>query len=116
MNSELPRYKHENRSSKYGKKTKTYSFKLPIETIGKIRKRKVDVGQMVYDVIEKDVDPRLFVGTKDNDNEATKVTKSLLEKLVVTFVEQREKIEFPNELLTSEEKTLMRRVAQEVLK
>lgn len=53
----LPTYGGLGRPSKFGKKTKTFNIRLPVETIEKIRKQNIDTGRIVYDIVEGGKNP-----------------------------------------------------------
>ena len=44
-------------TSKFGKKTRQFSVRLPEETIERIKKEQIDTGQILYDVIERGKSP-----------------------------------------------------------
>ena len=42
---------------KFGKETRQFSVRLPIDTIEKIKGERIDTGQILFDVIERGMDP-----------------------------------------------------------
>lgn len=44
-------------TSKFGKKTRQFSVRLPVDMIEKIKREEIDTGQILFDVIERGMDP-----------------------------------------------------------
>lgn len=53
-------YPKSKQPSKYGGKTQVYSIRLLPEVVEKIRKDRIDAGQIIFDVVEHGLNPYLL--------------------------------------------------------
>lgn len=108
----LPSFKESKRPLKFGEKTRQYSIRIPPSTVSKIKERKLDISQIVYDVVEKGLDPysdKEVVETRDVTNV---YFKSLSHKLVQLMINR--KIDASDVEFLPEERALVMKIAKEV--
>ncbi len=99
----LPMFKESKRPLKFGLKTKQYSIRIPPPTIEKIKKMKLDVSRMVYDVVEGGLDPYSSNGA---------VFEGLCHKLIGLMIAH--KIDATDIEFLPEERALIMKIAKEV--
>lgn len=92
--------------SKFGKKTRQFSVRLPEDMIEKIKGEKIDAGQILYDVIERGMDP---YGDKPPKRD---IFSNLLRKFVQLMIENN--IKTPEEYFTETETKAIMNIAKEV--
>ena len=93
-------------TSKYGEPTRTYSVRLPDRIIETIQDGKIDVGQLIYDIINGGLDP--YTSTQADNNHWL-----LLKKLVTVFIEKE--VDASETSFTPEEQTTIKQLAGEIL-
>lgn len=84
-------------------------MKLPSGTIEKIRERKLDMGQIVYDIVEQDLNPYGKNQSVDND-----IGLALLAKMVKLMIDQD--ITAPEGFFTPTEETALGMIDTEGIK
>lgn len=103
----LPTYTHKKRRHlKFGEETHTFSVKLPKETIEKIRERKLDMGQIVYDIVEQNLNPY-----EKNLSLSDDIGLGMLSKLVNLMIDRN--ITAPKGFFTTAEEMVLSKVATE---
>lgn len=78
-------------------------MKLPNDTIEKIRERQLDMGQIVYDIVERNLNPYKNEESIDND-----IGITLLSKLVTLMVDHN--VTAPKGFFTATEEVALRGV------
>ena len=103
----LPTYTHEKRRHlKFGEKTQTFSVKLPLGTIEKIKERQLDMGRTIYDMVERNLNP-YSVGTPAKDD----IVFTLVNKLVKLMINKE--VTAPDGFFTPTEEAALLKVARE---
>lgn len=92
---------------KFGKKTRQFSIRLPEDMIEKIKGEKIDAGQILYDVIERGMDP---YGDKPPRKD---IYSTLLRKFVKLMIENS--IKTPEGFFTENEGKAVMKIAKEVV-
>lgn len=103
--SKIPKTKP---TSKFGKETRQFSIRLPIDTIKKIKGEKIDTGQILYDVIERGYDP---YGDKPPKRD---IFSTLLRKFVQLMIDNS--VKAPEDFFTDTEEKAVMKIAKEVVK
>lgn len=81
-------------------------MKLPIHVIEKIREKRIDVGQIVFDIIENELDPYSINLIGD---------QGLLRKLILVFMELEINTNETNVIFNKEELAYISKTAQELM-
>lgn len=92
---------------KFGKKTRQFSLRLPIDMIEKIKSERIDAGQILYDVIERGMDP---YGDKPPKRD---IFSTLLRKFVQLMIDNS--IKAPEGYFTETETKAIMKIAEEVV-
>ena len=108
----LPSFKESKRPLKFGEKTRQYSIRIPPSTVLKIKDRKLDISQIVYDVVEKGLDPYSNDGAVETRDVTNVYFESLCHKLVGLMINR--KIDATDIEFMPEERALVMKIAKEV--
>jgi len=93
---------------KFGKPTRQFSVRLPIDTIDRIKSEGIDAGQILYDVIEDGKSPYSQPSTVDKD-EMSAITTKLVQLMIDNEVKA------PENFFTSGEVGLITLIVEEKL-
>ena len=93
-------------TSKFGKKTRQFSVRLPEDMIKRIKVEKIDTGQILYDVIECGMDP---YGDKPPKRD---IFSNLVRKFVQLMIDNG--ISTPEGFFNENETKAVTKIAEEV--
>ena len=93
--------------------TGVHAIRVPLETIEKIKQENIDVGQLVYDVIEKGMNPYKS-GVPNPGNNLP--LKTILKKIIKVFVLEKVNAKKYEKEFQPDELQYISSVAREVVK